>query len=274
VAQVVPDAIDNSWGDAESVGELARTVTAEDTQLFYQVALNGKRDIAIAPDPRSGFEMILLRMVAFRPAAVIDDSLGPEDIRELPPTAAVGDAVKEVGTGAKKPPEGEPGERRVAPPVPVAVQVEEIVVTGRASEAATDCAPGDLAALTPGSWPILLDDLGLAGIVLNIASHCELRTRRERELEFILDEAHSTLFNEGHVDKIRLALENYFGGELSVSITPGALQAETPARRSERLRQERLSEAVAEIESDAQLQTLIARFDGELDRSSIAPLDS
>ncbi len=74
-AQIVPDAIDNSWGDAERVAQIARSITAEDAQLFYQMALNGKRDIALSPDPRRGFEMILLRMIAFRPAAVIDDSL-------------------------------------------------------------------------------------------------------------------------------------------------------------------------------------------------------
>ena len=79
-AQVVPDAIDNSWGDAERVGQLARAITAEDAQLFYQIALNGKRDIALSPDPRRGFEMILLRMLAFRPAAVIDRQCGSRRI--------------------------------------------------------------------------------------------------------------------------------------------------------------------------------------------------
>ena len=76
-----PDAIDNSWGDAERVAEIARADSAEDAQLFYQIALNGKRDIGLAPDPRAGFEMVMLRMLAFRPAAVIDDSLGPADLQ-------------------------------------------------------------------------------------------------------------------------------------------------------------------------------------------------
>ena len=67
IAQIAPEAIDNSWGDAQRVGQIAGSITAEDAQLFYQIALNGKRDIALAPDPRSGFEMILLRMLAFRP---------------------------------------------------------------------------------------------------------------------------------------------------------------------------------------------------------------
>ncbi len=274
VAQVVPDAIDNSWGDASRVGELARSVTAEDAQLFYQVAINGKRDMAIAPDPRGGFEMTLLRMVAFRPAAVIDDSLGPDDFREAPQDVV--SAAQEVGAGAKKSLEDSaagrgaptPAARPGSGPRPAAPASAAAPVSDR-----VDGAP-DPEALSPASWPQLLESLGLVGIVLNIASHCELRSNRQGELDFVLDEAHASLFNDSHIEKIRLALENYFGTPLAVAITPGEIRGDTPAMRSERLRQERLSQAVAEIESDARLQSLMARFDAELDRSSITPLDS
>ena len=69
IAQVVPDAVDNSQGDREQVLELASGMMAEDVQLYYQVGLVGKRDLPLAPDPRGGFEMSLLRMLAFRPDA-------------------------------------------------------------------------------------------------------------------------------------------------------------------------------------------------------------
>jgi DNA polymerase-3 subunit gamma/tau len=120
----------------------------------------------------------------------------------------------------------------------------------------------------------LLDRLGLVGIVWNIASNCELSSRQGHTLEFTLDADHGSLFNDSHSDKIRLALQNYFDCELSVSITPGEVRGETPAQRQERLKQERMQQAVTEIESDARLQELIVRFDGQLDRSSIAPLDT
>lgn len=70
IAQAVPDAIDNSFGDRDQIADLAAQITAEDVQLFYQIALNGRRDLPLAPDPRSGFEMVLLRMLAFKPAGV------------------------------------------------------------------------------------------------------------------------------------------------------------------------------------------------------------
>jgi len=66
VEQVVPGASDNSMGDQEQVVSYARQLCAEDVQLFYQVALVSRQDLAITPDPKSGLEMALLRMVAFQ----------------------------------------------------------------------------------------------------------------------------------------------------------------------------------------------------------------
>ncbi|GGO80354.1 DNA polymerase III subunit gamma/tau [Marinobacterium nitratireducens] len=68
IAQVLPDAADNSLGDLEQVLALAQSLTAEDVQLYYQIALMGRRDLPFVPDGREGLEMVLLRMLAFRPA--------------------------------------------------------------------------------------------------------------------------------------------------------------------------------------------------------------
>lgn len=102
IAQAVPAAIDNSWGDAERIEQLAASISAEDAQLYYQVAINGKRDMAYAADPRSGFEMMLLRMIAFRPVAVLDESLTPEDLIPAMQHEAV-NVAPEVDPVVKKP---------------------------------------------------------------------------------------------------------------------------------------------------------------------------
>jgi DNA polymerase-3 subunit gamma/tau len=68
IAQALPDAVDNGQGDRERVLELARVLPSEDVQFYYQMGLIGRRDLPLSPDPRSGFEMVLLRMLAFRPA--------------------------------------------------------------------------------------------------------------------------------------------------------------------------------------------------------------
>jgi DNA polymerase III subunit gamma/tau len=268
-AQIVPDAIDNSWGDAERVAQIARSITAEDAQLFYQMALNGKRDIALSPDARRGFEMILLRMIAFRPAAVIDDNLRPEDLQSVVSTRV---AAGEGSAPVKKSPEGPghvPGKApKPAEQPPASEKLAPVDSTARSAGQIV------LDALTPDSWHQLLESLGLKGIVYNIAAHCELRNRAGEALQFVLDEAHAVLFNDGHGEKLRLALGNYFGHAVSVSIVPGAVHTETPAMRLKRLAEKRQAEAVVAIEGDPQLQALIARFDGELDRSSIAPTDT
>ena len=72
IAQALPDAVDNGQGDRERVLALAQALPAEDVQFYYQMGLIGRRDLPLAPDPRSGFEMVLLRMLAFRPADTDD----------------------------------------------------------------------------------------------------------------------------------------------------------------------------------------------------------
>jgi DNA polymerase-3 subunit gamma/tau len=81
--QVVPGSADNALGDARQVQALARKLSAEDAQLFYQVALMGRKDLAITPDARMGFEMTLLRMLAFRPGTA----------RREPPTAIAAESA-------------------------------------------------------------------------------------------------------------------------------------------------------------------------------------
>jgi len=77
IAQAVPEAIDNSRGDRERILALAARLAAEDVQLFYQIGLNGRRDLPLAPEPRGGLEMTLLRMLAFRPQGVPQPPVEP-----------------------------------------------------------------------------------------------------------------------------------------------------------------------------------------------------
>ena len=62
--------------DPEVLTRLAKAIAPEDVQLFYQTAITGRRDLGLAPDPRSGFEMTLLRMIAFRPLGEAEQTRG------------------------------------------------------------------------------------------------------------------------------------------------------------------------------------------------------
>jgi len=72
IAQALPEGVDNGYGDRDRVLALAKALPAEDVQFYYQMGLIGRRDLPLAPDPRGGFEMVLLRMLAFRPAESSD----------------------------------------------------------------------------------------------------------------------------------------------------------------------------------------------------------
>ncbi|WP_413664472.1 DNA polymerase III subunit gamma/tau [Microbulbifer sp. EKSA008] len=118
VAQVLPQSIDNSLGDGERLRNLAGRIAPENVQLYYQMALLARRDLPLAPDQRSGFEMALLRMLAFRPQGVADiprsplpsasESVSPAPALEaLQPQAPVAPEVPEVSP-AKKPEAAQP----------------------------------------------------------------------------------------------------------------------------------------------------------------------
>ncbi|HLS98432.1 MAG: DNA polymerase III subunit gamma/tau [Porticoccaceae bacterium] len=78
IAQTAPDALDQSHGDHHRVLQLAAQLSREDVQLYYQIALLGRRDLPFAADPRSGFEMVLLRLLAFQPQL-------PDGVMDEPP---------------------------------------------------------------------------------------------------------------------------------------------------------------------------------------------
>ncbi len=111
VAQMVPGAVDNSLGDQERVVALAQSVTAEELQLFYQMGLMGKRDMSLAPDLRTGLEMAVLRMLAFRPeglaeppSKVLPDQGGTTSIgqsQSMPQQEAVESVKKSEGFAAE-----------------------------------------------------------------------------------------------------------------------------------------------------------------------------
>ena len=86
LAQVVPSSIDINEADGEAILQLAEHVSHEDVQLFYQIALVGRRDLPLAPEPRGGFEMVMLRMLAFRPNTV---SYSPAPAVSCSPAPAV-----------------------------------------------------------------------------------------------------------------------------------------------------------------------------------------
>ncbi|MDV6840940.1 DNA polymerase III subunit gamma/tau, partial [Pseudomonas aeruginosa] len=101
IAQALPEAIDNGQGDRERVLALAQALPAEDVQFYYQMGLIGRRDLPLAPDPRSGFEMVLLRMLTFRPADA--DGVPRTPLKDLGISKATTDPANSPVAGAASP---------------------------------------------------------------------------------------------------------------------------------------------------------------------------
>ena len=157
IAQTVPEAVDNSRGDRSQVLQFAQQIAPETVQLFYQMALLGRRDLPLSPDPRAGFEMALLRMLAFQPQGVHsipDTPLANEQAAALESHAQIAPApditssssesvsqpesgtaamVAEASTPVKKP-ESSPGPVRAEAPAPEKPVPQSIDLAGLASD--------------------------------------------------------------------------------------------------------------------------------------------
>ena len=124
IAQALPDAVDNGQGDRERVLQLAQALPAEDVQFYYQMGLIGRRDLPLAPDPRGGFEMVLLRMLAFRPAGA--DDAPKVTLKPLGISQATADSQPNpvAGTAMPAPVVSVPAAAAPAPSTPVAPVAE------------------------------------------------------------------------------------------------------------------------------------------------------
>jgi DNA polymerase-3 subunit gamma/tau len=231
-------------GSAEAEDEIAEKVLSElaelfepaDVQLFYQIALTGRRDLPLAPDPRSGAEMTLLRMLAFKPAAGV---------------ASGGSAERPSAARPQKAPSAAKPAARPAQPA----------ATGPKGWQDPD-------------WRALMSDLGLTGSLRMLAGNCALDKREGNTVYFSLDPRSDSLLTRQRKDALAKALSKHFGEDLVVDIRIADLTPETPHEKENREVDARIVAARESLESDPNVQTLKNMFGAELKTDSIEPLDS
>lgn len=237
--QQLPEAYHGGMGDQPTLQALAQKLSAEDVQLYYQIALNGRRDLPLAPDPRSGLEMVLLRMLAFRPLPAADSGGTP--------------SAKKPEADAKRP---QPDSAKSEPP-PVA--------------AATPVEPAPQPAR---DWSTIVAGLSLGGAVKQLAAHSVLLSHESNRIKLALDQGGAPLYTREREAQLQQQLSDYFGQPVKLTIEVRQVEgAETPARREARERDERQSAAVAAIENDANVKNLIETFDARINTGSVEPID-
>ena len=262
IAQTVPDAMDTSWPDQARIVELAARATLDDTQLFWQMAVSGRREVHLASSARAGLEMILLRMIAFRPAAIIHlptESGDPPAKKPEPPATPVDSEAPQPSEPAPNPREDTLAAQATAPEASEASDADESGVVDAAD------------ALTPERWPEGFDMFHFTGILHNIALNLALIDCRGGALQFCIKERDATLLNERHPAQLSQALGQQLGQSVTATITVSDHDGRTPAQYRAALAAARLAEAEQAISSDQALNGLIAAFDGHIIPGSIRP---
>jgi DNA polymerase-3 subunit gamma/tau len=275
LVQAVPAAIESVHGDREQTQAWASAASQADLQLYYQIGLQCRRDMPYAPDARSGLEMALLRMLAFRPASAPSSA-------SLPTPAA---PAREVAGPAKKPdpPETRLPEARRAPdavsPLPAPQVLQEVSLPETSPELPPDpgpeaVAPAALAALDATNWAALLEILPLAGMARSLAMHALPRETEGARVVLDLSAGHASLASAAATERLAAALAAHFGEGVDISLRTAEPAGETPAGREARLIEERRVSAVLRIEQDPNVRLLLDTFAGRLLRDSIRPVET
>ncbi len=233
---------------AAALGQGSADYTAEELQLYYQIVLLGHRDLGIAPDERSGFEMTLLRLLAFAPES--GSSVPPRSVPD-------GEAGPEV-------PETAPTSAEAAPSAPDAPSAEATPSGETAPSAAAPRAPADEA--RSQLWFETVSKLEVGGVTRMIAEHAVLEELALPTVRLLLDADHDTLLNEAQLKNLGRALEAVLGDRVQLTIDTGPLPSESPAGRRQREAAERQAAAEATIEADSTVQSLVNDFGGRVEQ--------
>ena len=251
IVQIVPEAaLQDEEFDADSLTRLAQAISPEDVQLYYQIALGGRRDLAMAPEPRLGFEMTLLRMLAFRPDAAA--AHGNTNGR----TAAVNAARPAA------PPAGAPAARTAA------MDASDAAVSDGVAPNASSVT---LTSIDANNWSAVVEAANLSGMVRQFALNCVPATFEHGVLALQLDEATADRRTRPIEDKLLQGLSKYLGRDIRLTFETAQSALVTPARQRLLQEQDKVVRAAAAFEADPAVKGLRERFGADVDAASVKP---
>ncbi len=233
---------DEERSDWEGIRQLATQMTAEDAQLFYQIAIRGRQDLGMAPDPRTGLEMTLLRMAAFRPA----------------------DAVTGSGSGGAPASGGRPKQQASRSPEGGARQVAR--AAGRKPETAS-------AGRKDEDWVALSRRLDLNGQARELARNLHLQSRDDDRWSFVISHSLRHLGSAACVDRLSQAISDQLGHPVHVHlIDSDETSLKTAANLEEQHMRTKMTDAELAIDQDATVRSIKEAFGATVVADSIQPL--
>ncbi|EGV27745.1 DNA polymerase III, subunits gamma and tau [Thiorhodococcus drewsii AZ1] len=273
LVQQVPDLLQPDDPDRDRLAGLAGRVSPEDLQLYYQVALTGQADLPLAPDPRTGFEMVLLRALAFRPSDAVQGQGA-----ELAPLVSARSSARRPGpsplVGAQSAVSGKDSgaARRGADLISPQMGVRETPgAVAKPSEVSASNGSGSPSLASPAEWQQLVGRLSLGGIAGQLAHNCGFVEWEQGRLVLSLDPAAEHLRVASAESRLREALARLLGDPLKLDIQVVRPQQETLAQRRVRETGERQRAAVQSMEGDCHAEQLREIFEAEWVPGSIVP---
>jgi DNA polymerase III subunit gamma/tau len=268
--QAVPAAIDDEF-DTEMLAALAAQFTPEEVQLYYQIALMGQKDLDLAPDPRSGFEMVMLRLLAFKPIKV--ESFSHKN--RVPVVNVVN-----TNPSPEHPKVHEPVIEATASPVaintspiksasnPVYTQVTEPPT--QIQEPSVSHMPSPFVHPTD-NWADMIEAMGLNALTRELANNCVLESIDDNLCTLIIDPDSTSIRSARTEDGLLKALQNYRGSQIKLLITAQKSAVATPALKNIKDRENRQQVAVDAIHSDVNILALQEQFGAQVIPNSIEP---
>ncbi len=252
--QQIPDAYDEAMGDQERLQRLQSQLTAEDVQLYYQIGVLGRRDLAYAPNPYLGLEMTLLRMLAFHLQTNSGNS-------------------KFIATATVQPPPTEIKKTQAAAPqqhttatAPTATALPQQTTSNIPSAAMEQT-------VAQPEWLNIILQLKLTAMVKELAMHSVLRSNEEKTVQLVLDASCKNLLTDERRANLESALQTHLGRTVKLSIELGNVQQDTPASYLQRQQQARQAAAQSAIQNDGNVQKLIETFGAQVRTDTIQPVD-
>jgi DNA polymerase III subunit gamma/tau len=225
--QAAPDLGEIGWDNLELLQNLAQGLSPEDIQLYYQIGLIGKRDIFLAPSLLIGFEMVMLRMLAFHPSSII------------------------------KKPEVEKKQR--------AVEVKEKVIDEPREIKKDVHLPREIKSLiSPEEWLQIFMTLKLTGTTQALIQHCAIGSFTDEIVELLLEPSQAPLLNGKHEERLAKTFSDYFNRPISVVIKIGDRDMTTLASLSRCDMEQKQEVAQKALKDDPNVKILIDTFDAKV----------
>ena len=272
VRQLVPDA--EATLDGVDIEALAGQLRPELVQLWYQMALNGRRDLGYAPSPRSGFEMSLLRMLAFRPdaaAAQAAPSAPRGQLERVPAQArsAAARAREAMDATAAAP---APAARSIPEPPPAAAVPASAAAEPAPANAAPAATAPALLVTDTEHWLELVAQSALRGPAKQLAAHAAFVSHVDGVLRLSLAPEQEHLKSPSLVLQLGDAVASLLGGNVQLRLDVGAAPGETANARQSRERTLRQGQAERGFAEEPAIRRLVETRGAQIVPDSIRPL--